>query len=130
MPWKVSSIMSERWEFVQRPEAGMVSMAELCRRFGNIFRPGFDHLLHLAFLEKDRRATFREECADCVMRNICAGGCAPANLTHTGSLYHPAGTACTAARIAHRHAMLLHDELYAEGNELLMKKFYSKAEAR
>lgn len=99
-------------------------------RFGNILRPGFDHLLHLAFLEKDRRATFREKCADCVMRNICAGGCAPANLTHTGSLYHPAGTACAAARIAHKHALRLHDELHAERNGLFMKKFHSQTNAR
>jgi len=34
MPWKVPSIMSERLEFVRMVEAGTVSLAELCRRFG------------------------------------------------------------------------------------------------
>jgi len=34
MPWKVSSVMDERSEFVRLAAAGVLSVAELCRRFG------------------------------------------------------------------------------------------------
>ncbi len=34
MPWKVSSVVSERLEFVRQAELGVVSFRELCRRFG------------------------------------------------------------------------------------------------
>ena len=34
MPWNVSSVVSERVEFVRQAEMGVVSFRELCRRFG------------------------------------------------------------------------------------------------
>jgi len=41
MPWKVSSIMSQRMEFVKLLEAGTVPLAELCRRFGISRKTGY-----------------------------------------------------------------------------------------
>lgn len=58
------------------------------------------------------------------MNKICAGGCAAANVVHTGSIYYQDYTNCEAARISYKHAMLLHDELTAEHNELFLRKFY------
>ncbi len=94
-------------------------------RFGNIFEDGFNHLMHQAFLDKDRWAAYKPGCSLCPMQKICAGGCAAANLVHTNSLYYQDYTSCEAARIAYKHAVLLHDELVAEQNPLFMKKFYS-----
>jgi uncharacterized protein len=99
-------------------------------RFGNIFEDGFNHTMHLAFLDKDRWAAYMPECAECSARRICAGGCAPANLTQTGSVYRQHKTQCEAARISLRHAMALHDELLAEQNELLLRKFYGDSYRR
>ena len=95
-------------------------------RFGNIFEDGFNHALHLALLERDRRACRKPECDSCAVRRICAGGCPAANLALTGTIYAQDETNCEAARIAFRHAMRLHDELLAEKNLLFMQKFYSK----
>ncbi len=58
------------------------------------------------------------------MNKLCAGGCAAANLVHTGSIYYQDYTNCEASRIAYKHAMRLHDELFVEKNELFMQKFY------
>jgi transposase-like protein len=34
MPWRKSSVVDQRFEFCRLAEAGSVSFAELCRRFG------------------------------------------------------------------------------------------------
>lgn len=94
---------------------------------GNIFDGRFDHLMHLAFLDKDRWASYKPGCSLCPVNKICAGGCAAANLVHTGSLYYQDYTNCEASRIAYKHAMTLHDELFAEQNPLFVRKFYSGA---
>jgi uncharacterized protein len=93
-------------------------------RLGNIFAGTFDHMLHLALLERDCWSARTQACAGCPIERICAGGCPAANLADSGSVYHQNHTICRAARIAHKHALLLHDELYAERNELLLRKFY------
>lgn len=94
-------------------------------RFGNMFEDGFNHLMHLAFLDKDRWAAYKPGCAECPVHTVCAGGCAAANLVNTGSIYYQDYTNCEASRIAYRHAMALHDELKAENNPLFMRKFHS-----
>ena len=95
-------------------------------KFGNIFQDGFNHLLHLAMLDRDRWASYKPGCSICPMQKICAGGCAAANLVHSDSMYYQDYTNCEASRITYKHAMLLHDELYAEKNPLFMRKFYSE----
>jgi transposase InsO family protein len=44
MPWKSGTIMDSRLEFVRLAEAGGVSVAELCRRFGISRETGFQYL--------------------------------------------------------------------------------------
>jgi transposase InsO family protein len=44
MPWKSGTIMDSRLEFVRLAEAGDVSVAELCRRFGISRETGFQYL--------------------------------------------------------------------------------------
>ncbi len=95
-------------------------------RLGNIFDGSFDHLLHLALLDRDRWSSYQPGCVGCAAQSICAGGCPAANLSETHSVYSQHRTTCEAARIALKHGMLLHDELYAERNELFMRKFYDK----
>lgn len=96
-------------------------------RMGNIFEGTFNHMMHLAFLDKDRWAAYKPGCSLCPMQKICAGGCAAANVVNTGSIYYQDYTNCEASRIAYKHAMRLHDELKAEENPLFMQKFYSGA---
>ncbi len=45
MPWKESSILEQRWKFVQEWRAGDECMAELCRRYGISRQCGYD-LIH------------------------------------------------------------------------------------
>lgn len=94
-------------------------------RMGNIFEGVFDHTMQLAFLNKDRWAAYKPGCSLCPMQKICAGGCAAANLVHTGSIYYQDYTNCEAARLCYKHAMMLHDELKTDENPMLLKKFYS-----
>jgi uncharacterized protein len=95
-------------------------------RLGNIFSGTFDHMLHLALLDRDRAAARKAACSTCGLQRFCAGGCPAANLAETRSIYDTHPTNCVAAGIAHKHAVLLHNELLAEKNELFMRKFYSK----
>jgi transposase InsO family protein len=44
MPWKSGTIMDNRLEFVRLAQAGGVSVAELCRRFGISRETGFQYL--------------------------------------------------------------------------------------
>jgi transposase InsO family protein len=44
MPWKSTSIMQNRLEFVRLAEQGEVSVAELCRRFGISRQTGFGYI--------------------------------------------------------------------------------------
>lgn len=92
---------------------------------GNIFEGRFNHMMHLAFLDKDRWASYKPGCSLCPVQKICAGGCAAANLVHTNSIYYQDYTNCEASRIAYKHAMMLHEELYTERNPMLLKKFHS-----
>lgn len=95
-------------------------------RLGNIFSGRFDHMLHLALLDRDRTATRTADCFGCELKRACAGGCPAANLAEMRSVYETHPTSCALARIACKHALELHDELYAERNELFMRKFYDK----
>jgi uncharacterized protein len=95
-------------------------------QLGNIFTDGFKHRMHLSMLDRDRWAAYKPQCARCSLRRICAGGCPAANLVNTGSVYTQDDTSCKAGRIAYKHAMLLHDQLFDEKNELFMRKFYGQ----
>jgi uncharacterized protein len=92
-------------------------------RLGNIFRDGFNHDLHRALLDRDRWACQRPKCAQCSVQRLCAGGCPAASLGCGGGIYAQHRTNCASFRIAHRQALLLHDELQAEENELFARKF-------
>jgi len=97
-------------------------------RFGNIFKPGFNETLHTALLQRDRFASYKPECDTCPLERLCAGGCPASNLVTTGSIYSQDSTSCETLRICHRHALVVHDTLKAEGNTKFTEKFYKPQE--
>ena len=77
-------------------------------RMANIFEGHFRSDLQRAFMDFDHYEQAKPACETCPTRPVCGGYCPAANLSDTGSIYHPHDTFCRWSQMTYGYAESLY----------------------